>query len=84
MKIEQLEWRRSKVVELRARGLSQTEKRRRKKMMNRRICPNCKSNDVLEYPSMFQRETNRSFICNGCSFQWEVKGIEQHEEEEKM
>jgi transposase-like protein len=53
-------------------------------MMNSRICPNCKSNDVLEYPSMFQRETNRSFICNSCSFQWEVKEIEEHEEEEKM
>ena len=52
-----------------------------KKMMNSRICPNCKSNDVLEYPSMFQRETNRNFICNSCSFQWEVKEIEEHEEE---
>jgi hypothetical protein len=28
-----------------------------KKMMDSRICPNCKSNGVLEYPSMFQRET---------------------------
>ena len=52
-----------------------------KKMMNSRICPNCKSNDVLEYPSMFQRETNRNFICNSCSFQWEAKEIEEHEEE---
>ena len=49
-------------------------------MMNSRFCPNCKSNDVLEYPSMFQRETNRNFICNSCSFQWEVKEIEEHEE----
>ena len=50
-------------------------------MMNSRICPNRKSNDVLVYPSMFQRETNRNFICNSCNFQWEVKEIEEHEEE---
>jgi transposase-like protein len=45
-----------------------------KMMMNRPICPNCKSDDVLEYPSTFRKEKN-SFICNSCSFQW--KEIEE-------
>ena len=43
-------------------------------MMNCPICPSCKNDDILKYPSMFQQETKtNSFICNSCSFQWEEK-----------
>ena len=49
-------------------------------MMNCPICPNCKSDDVLEYPSTFRKGKN-SCICNSCSFQWGEK--EEDEEERK-